>query len=98
MELARPQLDVGLFTNKLEEAQAFYGEKLGLQFESILPVGGGFNQHRYLSNGGVIKLMHSRDPLPARRPGGYLRSIIASPRVTAPQTLLDQDGNNAENF
>ena len=38
MELARPQLDVGLFTNKLEEARAFYGEKLGLQFESILPV------------------------------------------------------------
>ena len=46
MELARPQLDVGLFTNKLEEAQAFYGEKLGLQFESILPVGAGFNQRR----------------------------------------------------
>ena len=96
MELARPQLDVGLFTNKLEEAQAFYGGKLGLHFESILPVGGGFNQHRYLSNGGVIKVMHSRDPLPARRPGGYLRLIIASPNVTAPQTLLDQDGNNVE--
>jgi catechol 2,3-dioxygenase-like lactoylglutathione lyase family enzyme len=96
MELARPQLDIGLFTNKLEEAQAFYGGKLGLQFESILPVGGGFNQHRYLSNGGVIKVMHSREPLAARRPGGYLRMTIASPRVTAPQTLLDQDGNNVE--
>src|SRR5271156_1908022 len=96
MELARPQLDVGLFTNKLEEAKAFYGEKLGLQFESILPVGGGFNQYRYLSNGGVIKVMHSREPLPSRRPGGYLRLIIASPNVTAPQTLLDQDGNNVE--
>jgi len=66
MELARPQLDVGLFTNKLEEAQAFYGQKLGLRFESILPVGGGFNQHRYLSNGGVIKVMHSwRRAVPA---------------------------------
>jgi catechol 2,3-dioxygenase-like lactoylglutathione lyase family enzyme len=96
MELARPQLDVGLFTNKLEEAQAFYGEKLGLQFESILPVGGGFNQYRYLSNSGVIKVMHSQKPLPARRPGGYLRFIIASPNVTAPQTLLDQDGNTVE--
>ena len=96
MELARPQLDVGLFTNKLEEAKAFYGEKLGLKFESILPVGGGFNQYRYLSNGGVIKVMHSREPLPSRRPGGYLRLIIASPNVTAPQTLLDQDGNNVE--
>jgi catechol 2,3-dioxygenase-like lactoylglutathione lyase family enzyme len=96
MELARPQLDVGLFTNKLEEARAFYGEKLGLAFESILPVGGGFNQHRYLSNGGVIKIMHSREPLPSRRPGGYVRIIIASARVSAPQTLLDQDGNDIE--
>ena len=96
MELARPQLDVGLFTNKLEEAQAFYGEKLGLRFESILPVPGGVNQHRYLSNGGVIKVMHSQQPLPPRRPGGYLRLIIASPNVTAPQTLLDQDGNDVE--
>lgn len=96
MELARPQLDVGLFTNKLEEAQAFYGERLGLKFESILPVGGGFNQHRYLSNGGVIKVMHAQKPLPARRPGGYLRLIIASPNVTAPQTLSDQDGNQVE--
>jgi catechol 2,3-dioxygenase-like lactoylglutathione lyase family enzyme len=96
MELARPQVDIGIFTNKLEEAQAFYGQKLGLQFESILPVGGGYNQHRYLSNGGVIKVMHSRQPLAARRPGGYLRMIIASPRVSAPQTLLDQDGNTIE--
>lgn len=96
MELARPQLDVGIFTNQLEQAQAFYGGQLGLAFESILPVGGGFNQHRYLSNGGVIKVMHSREPLAARRPGGYLRMIIASPRVSAPQTVLDQDGNHIE--
>ncbi len=96
MELARPQLDVGLFTNKLEEAQAFYGGRLGLRFESILPTGGGFNQYRYLSNGGVIKVMHGRDPLAARRPGGYLRLIIASPNVSAPQTLVDQDGNQVE--
>jgi catechol 2,3-dioxygenase-like lactoylglutathione lyase family enzyme len=96
MELARPQLDVGIFTNKLEEAQAFYSDQLGLQFESILPVGGGYNQHRYLSNNGIIKVMHSRAALPARRPGGYLRLIIASPKVTAPQRLLDQDGNDIE--
>src|SRR5271168_1018896 len=40
--------------------------------------------------------MHSREPLPGRRPGGYLRLILASPNVTAPQTLLDQDGNHVE--
>src|SRR5579872_3948182 len=32
MELAKPQVDVGIFTNQLEAMQAFYGEKIGLQF------------------------------------------------------------------
>src|SRR5215831_9707885 len=68
MELAKPQVDVGIFTNQLEAMQAFYGEKIGLQFESVLPVGGGFRQYRYLCNGSVIKLMHSREPLRPRRP------------------------------
>jgi hypothetical protein len=46
MELNRPQVDVGLFTNRINEMKALYGETLGLQFESELAVGGGFKQHR----------------------------------------------------
>ena len=82
MELAKPQVDVGLFTNQLEAMQAFYGEKIGLQFESVLPVGGGFRQYRYLCNGSVIKLMHSRELLRPRRPGGYETLMIATPKAT----------------
>jgi catechol 2,3-dioxygenase-like lactoylglutathione lyase family enzyme len=96
MELARPQVDVGLFTNNIEKMRAFYGETLGLAFESVLPVGGGFKQHRYLANGSVIKLMDSRDPLPRRHPGGYETLIIATNKVTNPEAISDPDGNTVE--
>jgi catechol 2,3-dioxygenase-like lactoylglutathione lyase family enzyme len=96
MDLAKPQVDVGLFTRQLEAMQAFYGEKLGLQYESMLPVGGGFRQYRYLCNGSVIKLMHSREPLRARRPGGYETLMIATPKVSQTEALADPDDNTVE--
>jgi catechol 2,3-dioxygenase-like lactoylglutathione lyase family enzyme len=96
MELARPQVDVGIFTNNIDEMKAFYGDTLGLAFESILPVGGGFRQHRYLANGSVIKLMDSRDPLPRRHPGGYETLIIATSKVSTAEVLTDPDGNTVE--
>ena len=49
MELNRPQVDVGIFTNHINEMKAFYGVNLGLEFESELPVGGGFKQHRFVA-------------------------------------------------
>jgi predicted enzyme related to lactoylglutathione lyase len=96
MGLAKPQVDVGIFTRQLEPMQAFYGERLGLQFESVLPVGGGFRQHPYLCNGSVIKLMHSRDPLRPRRTGGYETLMIATPKVTQAEALPDPDDNAIE--
>ena len=56
MELNRPQVDVGLFTNRINEMKAFYGETLGLQFESELAVGGGFKQHRFIASGSIIQI------------------------------------------
>lgn len=96
IELKRPQVDVGLFTNRINEMKAFYGDNLGLQFESVLPVGGGFTQHRYVANGSIIKLMESRDPLPRRHPGGYETLIIATDRVSQPEAINDPDGNTIE--
>jgi predicted enzyme related to lactoylglutathione lyase len=93
MELAKQGVDVGIFTNNLEGMQGFYGQKLGLEFESVLPVGGGIKQYRYLANGSVIKLMHTQEPLPRRHPGGYETILIASPKVKITQTLADPDDN-----
>src|SRR5208282_6319031 len=96
MELAKKTVDVGFFTNQLEEMQKFYGEELGLQFESVMPVGGGIKQYRYLANGSVIKLMHTRDPLPLRHPGGYKTVMIATPKVKMAKALADPDDNSIE--
>jgi lactoylglutathione lyase len=96
MDLAKPSVDVGIFTNKLEEMQEFYGKTLGLPFESVLPVGGGYKQHRYLANGSVIKLMHTADHLPPRRPGGYETMMIASSSEKTSRLLPDPDHNLVE--
>lgn len=96
MELAKQTVDVGIFTNQLEAMREFYGNKLGLQFESVLPVGAGFKQYRYLANGSVIKLMHTEAPLRRRRPGGYETVMIAMPKATKVEPLPDPDDNTIE--
>src|SRR5271163_4101114 len=96
MELAKQTVDVGIFTNNLEAMQEFYGKTLGLPFESVMPVGAGIKQHRYLANGSVIKLMHTTEPLARRRPGGYETIMIASPKVAISKALADPDDNTVE--
>ncbi|SRR5579885_141297 len=96
MELAKNCIDVGLFTNRLDEMKAFYGDRLRLPYEEMLPLGGGLQQHRYGLLGSVLKINHSRDPLPPRVAGGYLRITISDPRTPMPFELTDPDGNSIE--
>jgi lactoylglutathione lyase len=93
MELNRPQIDIGLFTNRIEEMKAFYGGTLGLEFESEVAISEAFKQHRYIVNGSIIKLMEAREGLPRRHPGGYESLIVASNRFAQPEALHDPDGN-----
>ncbi len=96
MELAKDCIDVGIFTNHLDEMRAFYGERVKLPYEELLPVGGGVRQYRYGLLGSVLKINHSRDPLPERVPGGYSRVIIADRRTPIPFALTDPDGNEIQ--
>jgi catechol 2,3-dioxygenase-like lactoylglutathione lyase family enzyme len=96
MELAKDCIDVGIFTNKLDEMRAFYSERIGLPYEELLPVGGGVRQYRYGLLGSVLKINHSRDPLPERIAGGYSRLIIADRRTPIPFALGDPDGNQIQ--
>jgi lactoylglutathione lyase len=96
MDLAKQSVDVGIFTNNLESMQEFYGKTRGLPFESVMPVGGGIKQYRYLANGSVIKLMHTTEPLSRRHPGGYETIMIASSTAKIPRFLPDPDHNSVE--
>jgi len=96
MELAKRFVDVGIFTNRLDEMRAFYGERIHLPYEELLPVGGGVRQYRYGLLGSVLKINHVRDPIPGRIAGGYRKLSISDPRTPMPLSMQDPDGNEIE--
>ena len=78
MELAKPAIDIGLFTNQLEPMLTFWQNTVGVPFNELLPVGKGIHQHRHAIGRSVFKLNHVRDvltPLPA---SGIRRLTVAS--------------------
>ncbi len=96
MELAKQFVDVGIFTNRIDQMRAFYGERIRLPYEEMLPVGAGVRQYRFGLLGSVLKINHARDPLPPRKPGGYKGLAISDPNTLMPSKLRDPDGNDIE--
>ena len=96
MELAKQFIDVGIFTNQIDEMRAFYGERIRLPYEELLPVGGGVRQYRYGLLGSVLKINHTRNPLAPRIAGGYRMLSISDPRTPMPLMMQDPDGNDIE--
>jgi lactoylglutathione lyase len=94
MKLAKPRIDVGLFTNNLQPMLDFWQGAVGLPFEEALPLGGGVRQHRHGMNGSVLKINHARDPLPDAPRSGYRDLIIARDGIAKAVQLADPDGNH----
>lgn len=93
MKLAKPHVDVGIYTDTRDAMLEFWQREVGLPFEELLPAGRGVHQHRHAMNGSVFKLNHTRDPLPDAPPSGYRKLWIARPGLDAPRDLVDPDGN-----
>src|SRR5476649_761476 len=93
MKLAKPHLDVGLFSNKRDEQLAFWQRTVGLPYDHLGRLGGGLQQHRHHMNGSILKMNHARDPLPAIAPSGIVGLQIARAGLAAAQPLADPDGN-----
>jgi len=93
MQLAKPCLDVGLATNDLAPMLAFWQGVAGVQFDHVLPIGPGRNQHRHDLFGSVLKINHHEAPLANTPPSGYRELLIASEGLTAPRAMVDPDGN-----
>ena len=94
MQLAKKQIDVGLYTNETEAMLQFWQTQIRLPFEEMQPLGQGVRQHRHGMNGSVLKLNAARDPLPPAKQSGYRELWIASPDVIEPETVWDTDGNS----
>ena len=93
MDLAKPRIDVGLFTTSLEPMLDFWQNEIGLPFDHMLPLGNGLQQHRHDLLGSVLKINHSRNELPAAPPSGYRELLIAREGLLGPKHLTDPDGN-----
>ncbi len=93
MNLAKPHIDVGVFTDDPEPMLAWWRDVAGLQLEEMLPMGGGLRQHRHAMNGSVFKLNASRDPLPDEPRAGYRELLIARDGLAAATALTDPEGN-----
>lgn len=94
MEFAKPCFDVGLYTEQLDPMLTFWQQKVGTPFDHMVPLGGGKRQHRHDAHGSVVKINHSRTPLPDNPPTGYREVLIARDGVLGVKALSDPDGNN----
>lgn len=93
MDLAKPHLDIGLFTQRRDEQLAFWQQTVGLTYDHMGKLGGGLQQHRHHMNGSILKVNHARDPLKPAPPSGIRGLRIARPGCRAGQALTDPDGN-----
>ena len=92
LDLAKPALDVGLFTEDWDAMKAFYLDEVGLPYEEPLPVGGGTMQHRLGLPGSVLKVNDSHRRL-EDVPTGYRGLVIATEAADGgPRHLRDPDG------
>lgn len=93
MRLAKPQFDIGLFSNRRDEQLGFWQGEVGLPYDHMGKLGGGMQQHRHHMNGAILKMNHARDPLPVAEPSGYRELFVARSGLAAPKALHDPDGN-----
>ena len=93
MNLAKQHLDIGLFSTKRDEQLAFWQQTVGLPYDHMGKLGGGMQQHRHHMNGSILKMNHSRHPLPEAPPSGIIGLQIAREGLAAAQALSDPDGN-----
>lgn len=93
MNLAKQHLDIGLFSIQRDAQLAFWQGPVGLPYDHMGKLGGGMQQHRHHMNGSILKMNHSRNPLPAAPQSGIVELQIAREGLAAPVALADPDGN-----
>lgn len=77
MKLAKPHLDIGLFTNDIEAQRRFWSDTAGLRLDHELTVRPGIVQHRYDAHDSVIKVNHFDEPFAPQPASGYSGLTIA---------------------
>ena len=92
LKLAKPAMDVGLYTNNLDACLEFWQSLPEVTYSELLKLGGGAHQHRHAFGDSVIKLNHRRQPVSDAAPSGMQLLTLHSPRA-AENLLTDPDGS-----
>lgn len=77
MRLAKPHLDIGLFTRQIGKHREFWGGTVGLRLDHELELRKGWVQHRFDAHDSVVKVNHWSDDLPPLPATGYVGLTIA---------------------
>ncbi|WP_028936365.1 VOC family protein [Pseudonocardia spinosispora] len=86
MRLAKPRLDIGLFTDDIEAQREFWGGRAGLRLDHELTLERGWVQHRFDAHGSVVKVNHLAEGVPFRPPSGITGLAVAVQGRTEPWT------------
>ena len=93
MRLAKPAIDVGLYTNQHEEMLSFWQSHKPVTYSELLPIGGGIRQHRHCIGDSILKINHSRTPLNTSAPCGIHGITLFDSDIEKEEELFDPDGN-----
>jgi len=86
---AKPAFDVGFATNDLDGFRALLERRIGLPYDHLAKLGGGFHQHRWSAGRSIVKVNHSRAPLGDAPPSSYCGLTF---RAAATADLATPDG------
>ncbi len=92
MNLAKPYIDIGIYTNQIDAQLDFWRGEIGLEYQELLKVGSGVHQHRLNLDGSVLKLNNARERLAGNDPSGYRRLYLARNQHTEVTRHVDPDG------
>lgn len=93
MKLAKPALDIGLYTNQIDPMLAFWQEQVHVPYSELLKIGGGLHQHRHAIGNSVLKVNNRREPVPKDMATGLSVLEIYTDAVDTRIELLDPDAN-----
>ena len=77
---AKPAFDIGFATNDIDGYTSFWSDDIGLAYDHLAKLGGGFHQHRWMQGDSIIKVNHTRTPLPDMPLAGYRGVMLAAGR------------------
>ena len=74
VEVTKAGIDIGIITKDIDAMMAFYGDTLGLEFETSMPMPGGGTMNRFKVGDSIIKVIELDPAAPEDAVPGGIRA------------------------